>query len=90
MNISFIIVARKTCDEGWKLEYNGYLMAGYYYHNAGTTFKCVDSDPESLQGSHTNNIGYLFLLVDGRCGSLKYPHYVEGREIVCAVCSLQK
>lgn len=87
---NFIIIARKTCDEGWKLEYHGYLMAGYYNHNAGTTYKCVDKDPESLQGGHTNSNGYLFLYVEGRCGSLKCPPYVEGREIVCAVCSLNK
>lgn len=90
MNTSFIIAARKTCGEGWKLEYHGYLMAGHYNHNAGTTYKCVDSDPESLPGGHTNYNGYLFYLVDGRCGSLKCPPYVEGREIFCAVCSLEK
>lgn len=87
---SFIIEARKTCDEGWKLEYHGYLMAGYYNHNARTTYKCVDKDPESLQGGHSNNNGYLFLFMEGRCGSLKCTSYVEGREIVCAVCSLEK
>lgn len=90
LDIKFIIIARKSCDEGWKLEYHGYLMAGYYKHNAGTTYKCVDKDPESLQGGHTNSNGYLFLYVEGRCGSLKCPPYVEGREIVCAVCSLNK
>nr|XP_034330210.1 uncharacterized protein LOC105340293 isoform X3 [Crassostrea gigas] len=81
---------RKTCDNGWKLEYHGYLMAGYRGHNAGTTYKCVDSDPESLQGGHTDNNGYLFYMVEARCGSLKCPPYVEGREFVCAVCSLEK
>uniref|UniRef100_A0A8W8IG06 Short-chain collagen C4-like n=1 Tax=Magallana gigas TaxID=29159 RepID=A0A8W8IG06_MAGGI len=40
---------RKTCDNGWKLEYHGYLMAGHHNHNAGTTYMCVTSDPESLQ-----------------------------------------
>uniref|UniRef100_K1Q746 Short-chain collagen C4-like n=1 Tax=Magallana gigas TaxID=29159 RepID=K1Q746_MAGGI len=69
---------RKTCDNGWKLEYHGYLMAGYHGDNAGTTYKCVDSDPDTLQGSLTNNNGYLFYMVEARCGSLKCPPYVEG------------
>lgn len=69
-------------------------MAGYYNHNAGTTYKCIDSDPKSLQGGHTDNNGYLFLFVEGRCGSLKCPPYAEGRRgwrlKRYAVCFLQK
>lgn len=57
-------------------------MAGYYNHNAGTTYKCIDSDPKSLQGGHTDNNGYLFLCVEGRCGSLKCPPYAEGRDML--------
>ena len=44
------IAARKTCYRGWKLEYNGYLMAGHYGHNAGTKYTCMDSQPDTLQG----------------------------------------
>ncbi|XP_052705274.1 uncharacterized protein LOC128181066 [Crassostrea angulata] len=82
--------ARKTCDKGWKHEYHGYLMAGYYNHSAGTSYTCVDGDPETLQGGHINNNGYLFYLVEAICGSLKCPPYVNGRELVCVVCSLEK
>uniref|UniRef100_K1R6D8 Short-chain collagen C4 n=1 Tax=Magallana gigas TaxID=29159 RepID=K1R6D8_MAGGI len=82
--------ARKTCDEGWKLEYHGYLMAGYYNHSAGSSYTCVDSDPDTLQGGHIDNNGYLFYLVEAICGSLKCPPYVNGRELVCVVCSLEK
>lgn len=82
-------LGRKTCDNGWKLEYHGYLMAGHHGHTAGTTYTCVDSDPDSLQGGHTGNRGYLLYMVEARCGSLKCPPYVEGREFVCAVCSLE-
>lgn len=45
----FIIIARKSCDEGWKLEYHGYLMAGYYKHYAGTTYKCVDKTQKAYK-----------------------------------------
>lgn len=72
------------------MEYHGYLIAGHHGHNAGTTYKCVDSDPESLQGGgNSNGNGYLFYIVEAVCGSLKCPPYVNGREIVCVVCSLQ-
>lgn len=64
-------------------------MAGHHSHNAGTAYKCVVSDPETLQGGQTDNDGYLLYIVEARCGSLKCPPYVEGGEFVCAVCSLE-
>ncbi|XP_061177852.1 short-chain collagen C4-like [Saccostrea echinata] len=79
--------ARKTCYKGWNLEYHGYLMAGYHDHAASTTYKSVDGNPDTLHGGQTGKHGYLFYLVEGRCGSLKCPPYVEGRELACAVCS---
>ncbi|XP_061178463.1 uncharacterized protein LOC133187121 [Saccostrea echinata] len=82
-----IFPARKTCYKGWELEYQGYLMAGYYNNPAGTTYKCVDKDPDTLHGGHSDKNGYLFYFVEAQCGSLKCPPYVHGRELVCAVCS---
>ncbi|XP_061178358.1 uncharacterized protein LOC133186999 [Saccostrea echinata] len=79
--------ARKTCYKGWNLEYQGYLMAGCYGHAAGTTYKCVDENPDTLHGGQAAKHGYLFYFVEGCCGSLKCPPYVDGRELVCAVCS---
>nr|XP_022294934.1 uncharacterized protein LOC111105053 [Crassostrea virginica] len=79
--------ARKSCYKGWKLEYKGYLMAGYYAHTAGSMYTCVDGNPDILHGGKADKNGKLFFLVEARCGSLKCPPYVEGREIVCAVCS---
>ncbi|XP_065928358.1 uncharacterized protein [Magallana gigas] len=79
--------ARKTCFKGWTLEYHGYLMAGHYSHEAGTTFTCIDSHPDTLHGGSTSKDGKFFYLVEATCGSLKCPPYVAGRELVCAVCS---
>ncbi|XP_061180056.1 short-chain collagen C4-like [Saccostrea echinata] len=79
--------ARKTCYKGWNLEYQSYLMAGYYNHSAATTYTCVDKNPDTLHGGHANKNGYLFYFVEAQCGSLKCPPYVQGRELLCAVCS---
>uniref|UniRef100_K1QZL2 Short-chain collagen C4 n=1 Tax=Magallana gigas TaxID=29159 RepID=K1QZL2_MAGGI len=81
--------ARKSCYKGWKLEYNGYLMAGYHGQLASTMYTCIDEHPDTLHGGHANKNGYLFYSVEARCGSLKCPPYVEGRELVCAVCSME-
>ncbi|XP_078310943.1 uncharacterized protein LOC111133494 isoform X2 [Crassostrea virginica] len=79
--------ARKTCYAGWKMEYHGYLMAGYHGHKAATQYTCVDHHPDTLHGGQGDKNGRLFYMVEAQCGSLKCPPYVEGRELVCVVCS---
>ena len=82
-----MIPGRNQCYNDWKLEYHGFLMSDYYGHASSKEYACMDSDPESLNSGTTNDNGALFYLVEGRCGSLKCPPYIEGREITCAVCS---
>ena len=62
-------------------------MAGDHKHAAGTQYTCVDSHPDTLLGGKTDKHGHLFYMVEARCGSLKCPPYVEGRELTCVVCS---
>lgn len=78
---------RKTCYEGWEFEYNGYLTAGRPIHAAGSTYTCVDMKPDIVDEGKANKNGYLFYQVEAHCGSLKCPPYVQGRELVCVVCS---
>ncbi|XP_062573103.1 short-chain collagen C4-like [Saccostrea cucullata] len=87
-SLSKVFPARKSCYRGWRLEYSGYLMAGYYGHNAGTMYTCIDENPDTVFGGHSNHNGYLFYAVEAQCGSLKCPPYVQGRELTCAVCSV--
>ncbi|KAK3090969.1 hypothetical protein FSP39_016111 [Pinctada imbricata] len=80
-------VSRQNCYDGWSKEYQGYLMADYHSHYRASKFVCVDENPESLYGSRNNSNGYLLYAVEGICGSLPCPPYVNGRELTCAVCS---
>lgn len=82
-----MIPGRTTCIDGWTMEYWGYLMTGHHAHAAQGDFYCVDADPESLPESRKNQNGYLLYLVEGRCGSLRCPPYVNGRELPCVVCT---
>lgn len=54
-------------------------MAGYYLQEAGTTYTCVDNNPDTLHGGSTDKDGKQFYLVEAVCGSLKCPPYVKGR-----------
>lgn len=48
-------------------------MAGCKNHLAGTTYTCVDSHPDTLQGGSTYKGGKLVYPVEAHCGSLKCP-----------------
>lgn len=77
MKILFIVIeARKPCFKGWTLEYHGYLMAGHYTHEAGTTYTCIDSHPDTLHGGSTNKDGRLFLPSRGYMCFLEVFTYV--------------
>jgi hypothetical protein len=81
-----MVPARNQCHEGWTLEYQGYLSGGYDGHFA-SDFVCLDGEPEVLEGGEGNADGKLFYFIEARCGSLRCPPYVQGRELTCAVCS---
>lgn len=51
-------------------------MAGYYDQEAGTTYACVDSHPDTLRGGSTDEDGKLFYLLKAACESMKCPPYV--------------
>ena len=81
-----MIPGRNKCYDGWTLEYAGYLVAGGNGYHA-TEYVCLDFHPDSIVGGQKDENGALFYLVEGRCGSLECPPYVNGRELTCAVCS---
>ena len=87
---STIMVPGKTrCHLGWTFEYSGYLMSGYNNHAAASDYYCIDKDPENVTGGGggRKDNGFLLYFVEARCGSLKCPPYVNGRELICVVCS---
>lgn len=71
MKIIIITLSCSKKNAGWKLEYNGYLMAGHHGHTAGSTYTCVDEHPDTVPGCHANTDGYLYYTVEARCGTLK-------------------
>jgi len=80
--------ARDDCPRGWTEEYHGYLMTEHHGHTMSRNFICVDQEPESVPGSHSNHNGALLYLVEPDCGHLSNcPPYHSGRELTCAVCT---
>ena len=76
-----------VCPKSYRVQYNGYLMAGSYGHPAPSQFICVDGNPEAIDRSFEDKDGYLLYFVQASCGSLSCGPYSQNREITCAVCS---
>lgn len=81
-----MIPARNLCYNGWQAEYNGYLMSGCSTHQGRTEFICMDGSPEADPAGYRNENGALFYQVEGVCGALPCPPYVQSRELTCVVC----
>ena len=82
-----MIPARVGFYDSWTFEYGGYLVADHNGYTGASEFVCLDKNPEKVKGGQANHNGKLFHLTEGRCGSLKCPPYVNGREIACVVCT---
>jgi hypothetical protein len=41
-----MIPGKNTCFDEYKVEYEGYLMAGHPQHEAASEYVCVDGEPE--------------------------------------------
>ena len=61
-------------------------MTEHNHHN-NKDFVCLDEEPEAMPGSQHDFNGALLLAVEGVCGSLPCPPYVNGWELTCVVCS---
>lgn len=83
-----MIPGRKECYFGWKKEYTGYLLAGHPTHKAASEYICIDQNPDFLKKSPSANFKSFLYAVYSKCnGATPCPPYVEGREMVCVVCS---
>ena len=81
-----MIPGRKSCPDGWTLEYEGLLAAQHYSHK-GSDFVCVSSGMETSHSGKADQNGGLLYVVEAKCGSLPCPPYVDGYELTCAVCT---
>ncbi|CAH1801505.1 unnamed protein product [Owenia fusiformis] len=85
-NSKVMIPALKSCPELWTLEYKGYLMSQQISHQK-SEFICFDEAPEADIAGHENRDGGIIRVVEGACGSLPCPNYIDGYELTCAVCT---
>lgn len=84
-----MIPGRITCYDGWKMEYYGVLSSGYYGYRP-SSFICIDSLPEFIQGGQDSKNGFRLYPTSTKCGSLPCPPYGDNLAVNCVVCSKKK
>ena len=86
-NAQIMIPALTSCPRHWKTEYGGYMMAERYSFAGRISYMCVDKNAEAADEGNKDENGNLAYVVEGICGSLPCPPYVNGRELTCVVCT---
>ena len=77
------------CKEGWTTEYVGYVASARTYESRHPhEFVCMDEDVEPTSHSKPElDGGAIFYPAQTICGYLPCLPYVEGKDLLCVVCS---
>lgn len=87
---SMMIPGTNVCPTGlWTREYHGYLMTDTT-NNTRPEYICVDADATGVKVRHNKGHAGKALLtsVQGQCGVLPCPNYLQDWELTCAVCTM--
>ena len=84
---TIMVPATNVSEDGWTLEYSGYLMGSNPKDPASHEAVCMDTAFENIPGSGANQNGLLFYFMFTYCGSLPCPPYQGNQLVTCAVCS---
>ena len=83
-----MVPSKRTCPQGWTMEYEGLLMAQWWNHEGKGEYECVSLGMETVEGGYANNDGAHWYVVETLCGkSLPCPPYEDGFELSCVVCT---
>ena len=77
---------RKTCYDGWRAEYHGYVMSDNVVQSS-KDYVCVDGDAQPLDTRATDDNQALFVTLRTACGSLRCPPYTNHADVQCVVCT---
>ncbi|VDI84327.1 Hypothetical predicted protein [Mytilus galloprovincialis] len=83
-----MIPGKNRCYTGWNMEYYGYLSKNSHGQSGGSSYICIDIQPEYVTGGSSGVYdGKLYYEVLAKCGSLHCPPYHNNYPMTCVVCS---
>ena len=83
-----MIPSHYQCPTGWRMEYNGYIMAGRYNYPRRSMYNCIDKHLQQISGSRGNHSRYsgnqLYTI---HAVSSQFLPYDDGYAMTCVVCT---
>ena len=80
-----MIPSHYVCPDGWRMEYNGFIMAGRYNHAGSSMYTCIDKAVEQISGSGGDHGGHQMYTIYAASG--QFLPYISGYAITCVVCT---
>ena len=81
-----VIPSRYVCPNGWRLEYNGYIMVGDDSEEGSSMYDCIDVSLEQIPGTGSDQGWHHLWPVRLGSSSDSLP-YDGSNAMTCAVCS---
>ena len=80
-----MIPSHYVCPDGWRIEYNGFIMAGRYNHAGSSMYTCIDKAVEQISGSGGDQGGHQMYTIYASSG--QYLPYIGSYAMTCVVCT---
>jgi len=79
-----MIPSHYECPQGWRKEYNGYIMAGRHNQEGSSMYNCIDKSLEQIPGSGSDTDGHRLFTIQAVCS-----HFIpcSATELTCVVCT---
>ena len=80
-----MIPSHYVCPDGWRMEYNGFIMAGRHNHAGSSMYTCIDKAVEQISGSGGDHGGHQMYTIYAFSGH--FLPYISGYAMTCVVCT---
>ena len=80
-----MIPSHNVCPDGWRMEYNGFIMAGRYNHAGSSMYTCIDKAVEQISGSGGDHGGHQMYTIYASSG--QFLPYIGSYAMTCVVCT---
>ena len=80
-----MIPSHYQCPTGWRMEYNGYIMAGHYGNSGSSMYNCIDKHLQQISGSGGNHGGHQLYTIYAVSG--QFLPYIGSYAMTCVVCT---
>ena len=80
-----MIPSHYTCPTGWRMEYNGFIMAGRYNHAGSSMYTCIDKHVQQISGSGGDHGGHQLYTIYPVSG--QFLPYISSYAMTCVVCT---